>query len=91
MPILLSFIVHYLLMSNQDEPVYGPTGEYTKELVEESKEEKEPVDTGKKTIKKSKEVRNSQLAAIAKQAKKVGGFQQAYGPLGDILDVGSDR
>ena len=34
-------------------------------------------------------VRNSQLAAIAKQAKKAGGFQQAFGPLGDILDVGS--
>jgi hypothetical protein len=35
-------------------------------------------------------VRNSQLAAIAKQAKKAGGFQQAFGPLGDILDVGSE-
>ena len=34
-------------------------------------------------------VRNSQLAAIAKQAKKAGAFQQAFGPLGDILDVGS--
>jgi hypothetical protein len=34
-------------------------------------------------------VRNSQLAAIAKQAKKAGGFQHAFGPLGDILDVGS--
>ena len=34
-------------------------------------------------------VRNSQLVAIAKQAKKSGGFQQAFGPLGDILDVGS--
>jgi hypothetical protein len=35
-------------------------------------------------------VRNSQLAAIAKQVKKAGGFQQAFGPLGDILDVGSE-
>jgi hypothetical protein len=29
------------------------------------------------------------LAAIAKQAKKAGGFQQAFDPLEDILDVGS--
>jgi|1185.fasta_scaffold1930463_1 hypothetical protein len=35
-------------------------------------------------------VRNSQLAAIAKQAKKAGGFQQAFGRLGDILDVGNE-
>jgi hypothetical protein len=35
-------------------------------------------------------VLNSQLAAIAKHAKKAGGFQQAFGPLGDILDVGSE-
>lgn len=32
---------------------------------------------------------NSQLSALADEAKKSGGFQQAFGPLGDILDVGS--
>lgn len=49
-------------MSNQDEPVDGPTGEYRKEIIEEVEPEKrqkskgeEPVDIGKKTIKKSKE------------------------------------
>lgn len=49
-------------MSNQDEPVDGPTGEYRKELVEEVEEvEKrkkskgeEPVDIGKETINKSR-------------------------------------
>ncbi len=30
----------------------------------------------------------SQLAAIANDAEKAGGFQQAFGPLGDILDIG---
>lgn len=48
-----------------------------------SNQEKSNEDTSKV------KVRNSQLAAIAKQAKKAGGFQQAFGPLGDILDVGS--
>jgi hypothetical protein len=76
-------------MSNQDEPVGRQTCDYRNDLVEERKE-RESVDTGKKTIKKSKEVQNNQLAAIAKQAKKAGGFQQVYGPLGDILGVGSE-
>lgn len=31
---------------------------------------------------------NGQLAALAKEAEKKGGFQQAFGPLGDILDIG---
>jgi len=48
-----------------------------------SNQEKSNEDTSKV------KVRNSQLAAIAKQAKKAGAFQQAFGPLGDILDVGS--
>jgi hypothetical protein len=48
-----------------------------------SNQEKSNEDTSKV------KVRNSQLVAIAKQAKKAGGFQQAFGPLGDILDVGS--
>ena len=30
---------------------------------------------------------NGQLAALANEAEKAGGFQQAFGPLGDILDV----
>jgi hypothetical protein len=34
---------------------------------------------------------NGQLAALANEAKKVGGFQQAFGPLGDILDVGEGQ
>jgi hypothetical protein len=38
------------IMSNQDEPVDGPTGEYRKELAEEVEE-----NTKKKTIRKSKE------------------------------------
>jgi hypothetical protein len=42
-----------------------------------SNQEKSNEDTSKV------KVRNSQLA------KKAGGFQQAFGPLGDILDVGS--
>jgi hypothetical protein len=49
-----------------------------------SNQEKSNEDTSKV------KVRNSQLVAIAKQAKKAGGFQQAFGPLGDILDVGSE-
>jgi hypothetical protein len=76
-------------MSNQDEPVDRQTGDYRNDLVEERKE-RESVDTGKKAIKKSKEVQNNRLAAIAKQAKKAGGFQQVCGPLGDILGVGSE-
>ena len=34
---------------------------------------------------------NSQLSALADEAKKSGGFQQAFGPLGDILDVGDGQ
>ena len=34
---------------------------------------------------------NGQLAALANEAKKAGGFQQAFGPLGDILDVGDGQ
>ena len=33
---------------------------------------------------------STQLAALA-EAKKAGGFQQAFGPLGDILDIGGDQ
>jgi hypothetical protein len=51
-------------------------------------QEKPKEDTSEDTSKVK--VRNSQLDGIAKQAKKAGGFQQAYGPLGDILDVGSE-
>ena len=43
-----------------------------------SNQEKSNEDTSKV------KVRNSQLA------KKAGGFQQAFGPLGDLLDVGSE-
>jgi hypothetical protein len=32
---------------------------------------------------------NSQLSALANEAKKSGGFQQDFGPLGDMLDVDS--
>jgi hypothetical protein len=32
---------------------------------------------------------NSQLSALAYEAKKSGGFQQDFGPLGDMLDVDS--
>jgi hypothetical protein len=34
---------------------------------------------------------NSQLSALADEAKKSGGFEQAFGPLGDILDVGDGQ
>jgi hypothetical protein len=34
---------------------------------------------------------NGQLAALANEAEKAGGFQQAFGPLGDILDVGDGQ
>ena len=34
---------------------------------------------------------NGQLAALANEAEKRGGFQQAFGPLGDILDVGDGQ
>jgi hypothetical protein len=34
---------------------------------------------------------STQLAALAEEAKKAGGFQQAFGPLGDILDIGGDQ
>ncbi len=34
---------------------------------------------------------NSQLSALADEAKKSGGFHQAFGPLGDILDVGDGQ
>ena len=34
---------------------------------------------------------NGQLAAFANEAERVGGFQQAFGPLGDILDVGDGQ
>ena len=34
---------------------------------------------------------SAQLAALAEEAKKAGGFQQAFGPLGDILDIGGDQ
>jgi hypothetical protein len=36
-------------------------------------------------------VANGQLAALANEAEKVGGFQQAFGPLGDILDIGDGQ
>ena len=38
-------------MSNQDEPIEGPTGEYSKELAEEVEEQ----DTKKKTVRKPEE------------------------------------
>jgi hypothetical protein len=34
---------------------------------------------------------STQLAALAEEAKKAEGFQQAFGPLGDILDIGGDQ
>ncbi|MGA7897644.1 MAG: hypothetical protein WCA39_02150 [Nitrososphaeraceae archaeon] len=34
---------------------------------------------------------NDQLAAFDNEAKKAGGFQQAFGPLGDILDIGDGQ
>lgn len=34
---------------------------------------------------------STQLTALAEEAKKAGGFQQAFGPLGDILDIGGDQ
>jgi hypothetical protein len=44
--------------------------------------------TGISTADKVKRL-NSQLSELAAEAKKSGGFQQAFGPLGDILDVGN--
>jgi hypothetical protein len=34
---------------------------------------------------------NSRVSALAYEAKKSGGFQQVFGPLGDILDVDSSK
>ena len=34
---------------------------------------------------------NGQLGALLNEAEKEGGFQQAFGPLGDILDVGDGQ
>ena len=34
---------------------------------------------------------NSQLASLADEAQNAGGFQQAFGPLGDILDIGDGQ
>lgn len=34
---------------------------------------------------------NGQLAALADEAEKAGGFQQAFGPLGDILNIGDGQ
>jgi hypothetical protein len=46
------------------------------------------VDTTADTTASKIKVGNSQLAALADEAEKAGGFQQAFGPLGDILDIG---
>jgi hypothetical protein len=34
---------------------------------------------------------NGQLAAFANEAENADGFQQAFGPLGDILDIGDGQ
>jgi hypothetical protein len=34
---------------------------------------------------------NGQLAALVDEAEKAGGFQQAFCPLGDILDIGAGQ